>query len=177
MAVVGGKPLNLESVLAGGSKEDIASLLQHIQSLQSSKDGMAKELAEERARVNKLQEGKREEMKKVFDTVVTEWLQKSVEQEDARKSFAEGMQRLIHDAKEDNGIWTVAVAASSLHRKQTEQIESLRVENERLRAETQGSFKSEESRKRPRSEAPAEAAYAPGSGFDFWSEFDPKQQD
>ena len=44
--------------------------------------------------------------------------------------------------------------------------------NEKLRADHEGSFKAEESRKRPREGAGE--AYAPGSGFDFWNEFEPK---
>lgn len=160
---------------SGGGKPDISSLLQHIQSLQSAKDRMSKELEEERARVSKLQEGKREDMKKIFDTVITEWLEKSVADEGARRTFADGMQRLITDTKEDNGVWTVAVAASALHKKQVEQIEELRTEVDKLKSESAGSFKSEENRKRPRAVGEGAAPYAPGSGFDFWDEFEPRR--
>ena len=51
-------------------------------------------------------------MKKVFDTVIAKWLEDSVKSDDARKQFSDGMERLIRETKADNGIWTVACAAS-----------------------------------------------------------------
>ncbi len=110
------------------------------------------------------QEGKRDEMKRILDTVIAKWLQDSVNNEDARKQFSEGMQRLVNDTRENNGVWTVACEASNLHAKQVDEIERLRVECESLRALNGGQFKDEASRKRTRDPNPG--------NNDFWGEFE-----
>ena len=106
-------------------------------------------------------------MKKVFDTVIAKWLEDSVKSDDARKQFSDGMERLIRETKADNGIWTVACAASQLHAAKLEEIERLRTENESLKASGGGSFREEASRKRGRDE-PAHSA--PGCD-DIWASF------
>jgi hypothetical protein len=103
-------------------------------------------------------------MKKVLDTVIAKWLTDSVQNEDVRKNFTEGMERLVKDTRAESGIWTVACEASNLHARKLDEIERLRTECESLKALNQGAFGSEASRKRGRDEAPAAAG---GSG-DFW---------
>jgi len=103
-------------------------------------------------------------MKRILDTVIAKWLQDSVNNEEARKQFSEGMQRLVTDTRENNGVWTVACEASHLHAKQVEEIERLRVECESLRALQGGQFKDEASRKRVRDPNPG--------NNDFWGEFE-----
>ena len=111
------------------------------------------------------QEGKREEMNKVLDTVITRWLSDSVKDEGARKQFTEGMERLVKDTKAESGVWTVACEASALHAKHLEELERLRGECETLRSAGSGSFRDETSRKRPREDAKP-------SGDDFWAGFE-----
>ena len=109
-----------------------------------------------------LQEGKRIEMKKILDTVIAKWLQDSMNNEDARKQFSEGIHRLVNHTRENNGVWTVACEASYLHAKQVEEIKRLRVKCESLRALQGGQLKVEASRKQARDPVP-------GSN-DFWGE-------
>jgi type I site-specific restriction-modification system R (restriction) subunit len=143
---------------------DISSILSQVQSLQGDKERLMRELEAARAENGHLKQGKREEMRKVFDTIITKWLQDSVQDEEARKQFSEGMERIVDNTKE-NGIWTVACAASNLHKSQLEEIERLRVENEGLKTASSGGFKDESSRKRGREEG--------GSNpNDFWSGFE-----
>ena len=104
-------------------------------------------------------------MKKVFDTVIAKWLEDSVKDEDARKQFSDGMERLIKETKADNGVWTVACAASQMHASKLEEIERLRLENETLKAAGAGSFRDESSRKRGREESQP-------NPNDFWAGFD-----
>ena len=104
-------------------------------------------------------------MKKVLDTAIARWLSDSVQNEDVRKQFTEGMERLVKDTKAESGIWTVACEASALHAKHLDEIERLRTECETLKAVGAGSFGSEASRKRGREES------EPGKG-DFWGGFE-----
>jgi hypothetical protein len=102
-------------------------------------------------------------MKKVLDTVIAKWLQDSVQNEDVRKNFTDGMERLVKDTKAESGIWTVACEASHLHARKLEEIDRLRAECDSLKALNQGAFSSESSRKRGREDAgPA------GGKDDFW---------
>ena len=137
---------------------DISSILAQVQALQSDKDRLMKELSH-------LKQGKREEMKKVWDTVISKWLEDSVQDEDAKKQFTEGMTRIMDTTKE-NGIWTVACAASNLHKSHLEEIERLRTEVNTLKTGTAGSFRDDASRKRGRDEPVQE------NPNDFWSGFE-----
>jgi hypothetical protein len=114
------------------------------------------------------QEGKREEMKKVLDTVIAKWLTDSVKDDDVRKQFTDGMERLVKDTRAESGIWTVACEASQMHAAKLEEIERLRVECETLKASGGGSFREESSRKRGRDE-PAQSS---GNANDFWAGLD-----
>jgi hypothetical protein len=105
-------------------------------------------------------------MKKVFDTVIAKWPEDSVKDEDARKQFSDGMERLIKETKADNGVWTVACAASQMHASKLEEIERLRTECDVLKASGGGAFRDEASRKRGRDE-PAQG----GGSDDIWSTF------
>jgi hypothetical protein len=104
-------------------------------------------------------------MRKVLDTAITRWLADSVQNEDVRKQFTEGMERLVKDTKAESGVWTVACEASALHARNMEEIERLRTECETLKAVSGGTFRDEASRKRGREET-AE----PGKE-DFWNGF------
>ena len=146
---------------------ELSSILTQVQSLQEEREKLSKELEETRARMNKLQEGKREEMKKSLDTVIAKWLADSVENEDVRKQFTEGMDRLVNSTNETSGIWQVACQASSVHAKQLEELERLRVECTSLKERGVGRFQDEDTRKRGRSKAnPSSAA------GDFWDGFE-----
>jgi hypothetical protein len=143
---------------------DISSFLSQVQALQTDKERLLRELEQARQENGHLKQGKREEMKKVFDTVIARWLEDSVKDEEAKKQFTQGMERIM-DSTHENGVWTVACAASNLHKSQLEEIERLRVENEGLKNSSGGGFKDEASRKRGREEPAAH-------GNDFWAGFE-----
>jgi hypothetical protein len=144
---------------------ELTSILSQVQILQNDRERLMRELEEANGRVDKLQEGKREEMRKVLDTVITRWLTDSVQDEGARKQFTEGMERLVKDTKAESGVWTVACEASALHAKHLDELERLRTECETLRSTAGGAFRDEASRKRPREETAS-------SSNDFWAGFE-----
>jgi len=146
------------------ASSDISSILLQVQNLQGDREKLMRELEAARAEMSQLKQGKREDMKKIFDTVIAKWLEDSVKDEEAKKQFTQGMERIM-DSTHENGVWTVACAASNLHKTQLEEIERLRVENDSLRTAATSGFKDEGSRKRGREEA------APNAN-DFWSGFE-----
>jgi len=146
------------------TSSDISSILAQVQNLQGDREKLMRELEAARAEMSQLKQGKRDEMKKVFDTVISKWLEDSVKDEEARKQFSQGMERIM-ESTNDSGVWTVACAASNLHKSQLEEIERLRVENEALKSAPSGGFRDESSRKRPREDS------APDKN-DFWAGFE-----
>lgn len=154
------------SALKTSMSSDISSILSQVQNLQGDKERLMRELEAARAENGHLKQGKREEMKKVFDTVIAKWLEDSVKDEEARKNFTQGMERIMDETKE-NGVWTVACAASNMHKTQLEEIERLRQECTTLRTLGGGAFKDESSRKRTRDDTAP-----PSASNDFWAGFE-----
>lgn len=143
---------------------ELTSILTQVQTLQQDREKLLQELETAKSSLGRLQEDKRSAMRNVLDTVITKWITESVDNEDARKQFQEGMNRLVTDTRETSGIWQVACAASATHAKQTSELERLRVECTELRTLSGGQFGNEASRKRER---PQEDA----TGFDIWADF------
>lgn len=146
------------------SAPEVSSLLSQLSNLQSDRERMASELQKLSTELSTMKESKREEMRKVFDDVVQKWLAASVNDENVRKQFNDGMERVI-EKTQDNGVWTVVVEASNLHARQIEELEKLRGECEQLKTVGDSAFKNEASRKRARDEPAA------GKGNDFWGDF------
>ena len=161
METAGAAPTN---VPAGKTAPELTSILTQVQTLQADREKLQKELEETKTNLSKLQEGKRAAMRNVLDTVINKWIAESVENEEARKQFTEGMDRLVTDTRETSGIWQVACAASATHAKQTAELEKLRQECNELRTLQGGQFVKEDSRKRTR--GPEDP-----SGFDIWGDF------
>lgn len=143
---------------------ELTSILTQVQTLQADREKLLKELDETKTNLSKLQEGKRAAMRNVMDTVISKWITESVDNEEARKQFTEGMDRLVTDTRENSGIWQVACAASATHAKQTAELERLRQECNDLRTLQGGQFVKEDSRKRVRGQDDP-------SGFDIWGDF------
>ena len=74
---------------------ELASLLSQLSNLQTDRERMTKEMEKLNAELSTLKEGKREEMRKVFDNVIQRWLSASVSDENVRKQFSDGMERII----------------------------------------------------------------------------------
>lgn len=152
------------------STPEIVSLLSQLSNIQNEREKMAREMENLNKELSKMKEGKREEMRNVFDNVIQKWLSASVNDENVRKQFSDGMERII-EKTQDNGVWTVAVEASHLHARQIEELERLRVECDQLKSSVPasgGQFKEESSRKRGREEASAKTN-------DFWTGFELEQ--
>ena len=150
-------------------KAELTSILTQVQNLQTDREKLMKELETARNKVEKLTEGKRVEMKTALDTVVSKWLDDSVENEGVRSQFKEGMERLVKNTAEDSGVWQVVVCASAAHARRANELERLRTEHEELKTRMNGEFGNEASRKRPREETKEAAAEG---GTDFWAGFE-----
>jgi hypothetical protein len=158
---------NISSTLEA-PKVELNSILTQVQSLQTDREKLMKELDNARQKVEKLTEGKRMEMKNSLDTVIAKWLEDSVENEGVRTQFKEGMERLVKNTAEDSGVWQVVVCASAAHARRLNEIERLRTEHEELKTKMGGEFGQEGSRKRVREETKEPE----GNTSDFWVGFE-----
>jgi hypothetical protein len=163
------------SALPDGQKPELTSILTQVEKLQTDREKLMKELEAARAKMEKLTEGKRTEMKTSLDTVIAKWLDDSVENELVRTQFKEGMERLVKNTAEDSGVWQVVCCASAAHARRLGEMDKLRSEYNELKSKVTGEFGPEASRKRPREE-PTRAAGGGSEGEerggDFWAGFE-----
>jgi hypothetical protein len=159
-------------------QQDLSSILAQVKGLEEEKTRLLTMLEAERdrvkeaqARADKMSEGKRNEMRQSLETVITNWLQDSVQDEKVREEFKKGMCRLVEDTAEDSGVWQVVCCASNVHARRLQELENMRVENEKLKARDTGDFRDENARKRPREEGGPSDAHRE-SGGNVWLEFE-----
>jgi len=89
-----------------------------------------------------------------------------------KQQFKGGLDTLINKSADENGVWQMMVAASSLHERQEHNLEKLRVENNELRGRVDSSFATQESRVGAKRKA--EAELGPGDvaqAKDMWADF------
>lgn len=126
---------------------DTSNMLKHIENLERQLNEKNDKIKEAHARVEKLSQRTREGMQSALNTLMKKWMdQIETKDEKVKKSFEDGMQHLVRNSAEDNGVWQMMVAASALHERQTHDLDQLRVENTELKRKVDGSFASESDR-------------------------------
>ncbi|MEY3183913.1 MAG: hypothetical protein RLZZ613_601 [Pseudomonadota bacterium] len=60
--------------------------------------------------------------------------------------FKHGMEKLVQNSAEENGVWQMMVAASALHNRQEHDLNKLRMENNTLKEKIDGQYATSESR-------------------------------
>lgn len=161
--------------------QDLSSILAQVRGLEEEKARLMQLLEAERerlkevqARADKMSEGKRNEMRQALETVITNWLQDSVQDEKVREEFKQGMNRLVETTAEDSGVWQVVACASNVHARRLQELERFRLENEELKARGAGEFRDEASRKRGREADAADPHHHQSGGGtgNIWTEFE-----
>lgn len=123
------------------TKTDMTNVLKHIQDLESNNSALKSQLKEAVERNGKLSAKTREGMQSALDTLMKKWMD-AVETKDpnVKDEFKGGLERLVKNSAEDNGVWQMMVSASSLYERQEHDLESLRVENNELRTKVNGLY-------------------------------------
>ena len=156
------------------ARPQMGNVLKHIEALEQQRDKLAKQLEEATQRNEKLSTKTREGMQSALDTLMKKWMD-AVETKDAqvKDQFKSGLNKLVQNSAEDNGVWQMMVAASSLHDRQAHDLDQLRVENNDLKQKLDGSYASSEARlgKRPADEQLDRAAVAESETSGMWSDF------
>ena len=157
-------------------KTDMTNILQHIKNLETNNNSLSSKLQEAEARNGKLSAKTREGMQSALDSLMKKWMD-AVETKDdkVKDSFKDGLNKLVEKSAEDNSVWQMMVAASSLHERQTHDLDELRTLNSELKTKVDGMYGDVESRtvgrkakageQLAREDVPAE------SGDDLWGDF------
>ena len=90
-----GERVETDMSTAEAPKAELTSILTQVQTLQTDREKLMKELELAKQKVEKLTEGKRAEMKTALDTVVAKRLEDSVADEAIMSQFKDGMERLV----------------------------------------------------------------------------------
>ena len=128
----------------------LQNMLKHIDALEKKIAKLQEDLKSANSRNEKMAAKTKEGMQSALDTLMKRWMD-AVETKDetVKDHFREGMNKLVQNSAEDNGVWQMMVAASALHERQTHDLDKLRTENEEMRKSIEGRFATPESRKRP----------------------------
>lgn len=158
---------------------DMSNVLKHIKDLEVDRAKLKEELEELKQRNGRLSQKTREGMQSALDTLMKKWMDScETKDEKVKADFKCGLEQLVKNSAEDNGVWQMMVSASALHERQEHNLEKLRVENNELRTRVNGYYGSESSRvvgekSKPdeqlsRSDVPADET---SWGNDAWSAF------
>lgn len=136
---------------------DMTNMLRHIEKLESKLLDKDTELNDAKQRVEKFSARTREGMQSALDSLMKKWMD-AVETKDtsSKEEFKKGMEKLVQNSAEENGVWQMMVAASSLHERREHDLEQLRVENNELKSKIDYHYASSDSRTRSAGKRKAE---------------------
>ena len=120
---------NMTNVLA-----HIAQLEAKIETLNSTNRDLALQLEQKDTRIKNLSEKTQEAMQSFAETLLKKWVDAcETKNPTVKEDFINGVNNIIKNSDETNGVWQMMVAASSLHERQEHDLEKLRVENSELK--------------------------------------------
>jgi len=120
---------------------DMSNVLAHIQGLEKTNSALSAKLKTSEERNGKLSAKTREGMQSALDSLMKKWMD-AVETKDdkVKDQFKDGLSKLVTNSAEDNGVWQMMVAASSLHERQEHNLDTLRQENTDLKLKVDGIY-------------------------------------
>lgn len=166
---------------AGGATLDVQGVLARIQQLEQEKSEMKAQLETTKGRLDKLKEGKVQEMNKIYNDAILKWLEDHPSMAaTAKEQLKDGLSQLVKDGNE-TAVWEVVANASAAHVANVNELETLRTKvsgyEEREKQLQGGIFSSEDSRmdraageKRKAEEISLSTSSGP-TNTDIWDEF------
>jgi vacuolar-type H+-ATPase subunit H len=170
-----------------GKKEETGlrpegNILQHIKMLETTKAQLEQAKAELEqklkdadARAERLSVKTREGMQAAMDTLMKKWMDAVETKDDKVKTdFKCGLDKLINNSAEENGVWRMMLAASSLHERQEHNLEKLRLENNELKTKVDDLYGSSASRvvgEKHRQPEQADRSHVEPPSGNIWDDF------
>lgn len=126
---------------------DMSNVLAHIKGLETTNTQLSEQLKTAVERNGRLSAKTREGMQSALDSLMKKWMD-AVETKDekVKDQFKDGLTKLVSNSAEDNGVWQMMVAASSLHERQEHNLDNLRQENSDLKLKMDGMYADPNSR-------------------------------
>lgn len=165
-----------ETVVDKLDTSNMKSLLEHLKKVEGDNAQLQNQLKTALESNNKLSQRTREGMQSALDTLMKKWMDAvETKEEKVKDDFRCGLEELVKNAKEDNGVWQMMVSASALHERQTHNLDTLRAENLELRKKVDGMYANPDDRlagKRPaETELSREDVEPDARGGDIWKDF------
>ena len=157
------------------AKNDMGNMLRHIEQLEGKLTVKEKQLLEATQRVEKFSARTREGMQSALDSLMKKWMDAcETKDEKCKEQFKSGMEKLVQNSAEENGVWQMMVAASSLHERQEHDLDKLRLENNELKHRIDGQYATSDARTRSDVLGKRKADGEPETGEDtagMWASF------
>lgn len=152
---------------------DMSNILSHIKNLETSKLELEQQLKDRNERIDRLSQKTREGMQSALDTLMKKWMD-AVETKDEKikHDFRGGLEKLVKNSAEENGVWQMMVAASALHQRQEHNLDELTKQNNELKLRVDGMYANPDSRvvgEKSKAEDQLDRSSVPAN--DIWSEF------
>jgi len=107
-------PNTASAAVAAQGGTDIDSIMRKMAEQQNQISSLNEQLETKSQDVKKLSEKQRSEMKHIYDTVISKWVDGlDTTNAKSRDEFKTGLCRLAENAEQENGIWQVIMSASS----------------------------------------------------------------
>jgi hypothetical protein len=133
--------LRPSDVRSADKGSDVGNMLRHIEALESRLSQKEKQLSDAHQRVEKFSARTREGMQSALDSLMKKWMDAcETKDEKCKEQFKHGMEKLVQNSAEENGVWQMMVAASALHEKQEHDLDKLRGENNELKQRIDGHY-------------------------------------
>jgi len=160
-----------------GQSSDMVNMLRHIEALEGKLAQKDKQLSDAQQRVEKFSARTREGMQSALDSLMKKWMDAcETKDEKCKEQFKHGMEKLVQNSAEENGVWQMMVAASALHQRQEHDLDKLRVENTELKQRVHGHYATTASRtdaslgKRKAEDEPG-VDLSPDAADNLWASF------
>jgi hypothetical protein len=159
----------------GQAKNDMSNMLLHIEQLESKLNVKEKQLQEATQHVEKFSARTREGMQSALDSLMKKWMDScETKDEKCKEQFKHGMEKLVQNSAEENGVCQMMVAASELHECQEHDLDKLLLENNDLKQKIDGHYATSDAPTRSDVLGKRNADEEPKSGEDtacIWASF------
>lgn len=158
------------------TKQELSNVLAHIKRLEEENNELRKQMQEKDVRLQSISQKVQESMRSFLENHMSKWMDAVETKNDSvKQDFRCGMDNLIKNSAEDNGVWQMMVAASALHERNVHDLDKLRTENTELKSKVDGMYSDPSSRitgeKRKADTEGDRSDVTPDPVPDIWSDF------
>lgn len=127
--------------------QELPNILKHLKQLEDENNDLKQKMKLTQEHNKKLSAKTREGMQSVLSTLLAKWMDAcETKDEKVKADFKTGLENLVEKSAEENGVWQMVVAASSLHERQEHDLNKLQAENLKLKQQVDDLYGTSSSR-------------------------------